>query len=229
MSSLALAAAPGLWRRRSTFALGALALGSAATTPAQEAPFRPVDQAIEQPEFFVFRARLQASVARHDAADLTSILDPHIKTTHGPGGEGVKAFLEMWQPQVADSPLWGELSLVLALGGSFATDGDTFEAPYVSSQWPDHLMPFEHAAVLGTSVRVRSQPGVSASVVTTLDFGTVPLDPSASMHSAWWPVRLNDGRSGYVQRRFLRRAVDYRAVFSKREGRWRLRAFIAGD
>jgi Bacterial SH3 domain len=211
------------------FALGALALTRPATAQPQRPSFHPVDQAIEQPDFFVFRARLQAGVAQHDVRALISALDPHIKNNHGPGEGGVKEFLETWRLQVADSPLWGELSLVLALGGNFATNGDTFEAPYVSSQWPDHLMPFEHAAVLGTSVRVRSQPSVSASIVTTLDFGTVELEPSGSVHGDWVAVRLGDGSSGYMQRRFLRKAIDYRAVFRKRDGRWWLAAFIAGD
>jgi hypothetical protein len=38
-----------------------------------------------------------------------------------------------------------------------------------------------------------------------------------------------DGRSGYIRQALFRGFDDYRAVFERRHGRWRMTAFVAGD
>jgi hypothetical protein len=42
-------------------------------------------------------------------------------------------------------------------------------------------------------------------------------------------VRLPSGVRGFVASQFVRRPIDYRAIFHKTNGQWRLSAFVAGD
>jgi hypothetical protein len=42
-------------------------------------------------------------------------------------------------------------------------------------------------------------------------------------------VRLPDGRAGFVDSRFVRSPIDYRAAFARIDGRWQMTLFLAGD
>lgn len=53
---------------------------------AQVGKLLPVDEAVRDPEFFAFRAQLQAAVARHDAEAVLAAVDPNIQTSFGSGG-----------------------------------------------------------------------------------------------------------------------------------------------
>jgi hypothetical protein len=46
---------------------------------------------------------------------------------------------------------------------------------------------------------------------------------------SWIEVRTPKGRSGYVSTEEVRSLLDYRLIFGRREGQWRITAFIAGD
>jgi hypothetical protein len=45
----------------------------------------------------------------------------------------------------------------------------------------------------------------------------------------WVHVQLGDGRTGYMWHAYVRRPIDYRALFNLIDGRWRMTAFVAGD
>jgi hypothetical protein len=65
------------------------------TSLGQRAPVLPVDEAPRDPEFFVFRARLQAAVAAHDTAEVMRVVSPGILTSLG--GDGVRdEFRQYW-------------------------------------------------------------------------------------------------------------------------------------
>ena len=65
---------------------------------AQVAKMYPVDEAAEDPEFFIFRSGLLAALQRRDVDFLYSILDPHILTSFG-GDGGVDEFTTRWKPE----------------------------------------------------------------------------------------------------------------------------------
>ncbi len=212
-------------------AITVLAVVVAAGTLAQAAATRrllPVDEAARQPDFFTFRAQLLTAVARHDAAALMAVVHPNIKCDFG-GGEGKAFFEEHWKPGAPGSEVWTELAAVLALGGTFDTP-DSFVAPYVFSRWPRGVDGFEHVAVVGDRVRIRTAPRQDAEPAAVSSFEILPLArPSGDTPEEWTAVALAGKRIGYVASRFVRSPIGYRAFFARADGRWQMLMFIAGD
>jgi hypothetical protein len=219
-------------RTRHAGALGCLAaavLSACLAASAQKAaPDRllPADDGLDQPDFFSFRARLQATIARRDVPALLAVIHPNIKNSFG-GDDGIQKFRENWKLPAPDSELWHELAAVLALGGRFRES--TFVAPYTFSDFPETLDAAEHVVVVGSEVRVRSAPRLDASVVGSSSFGILRIAQGALHDAGWTGVRINNGRTGYVAAALARSPLDYRAIFSRGPGGWRLVTFVAGD
>ena len=182
----------------------------------------PVDEAVTQPDFFTFRARLQAALARRDEAAVLAVVDPGIRTSFG-DDQGLDTFRsKLRDPK---STIWADLASAVALGGAFRSV-DSFEAPYVFAKWPD-VDSFECSAVIGDVVRVRVSAEPDSAVVTSASFDVVQVwsrDAAGRVR-----VRLWNGRTGFIASAFVRSPVDYRAIFQKVGGQWWLRAFVAGD
>lgn len=200
-------------------------LVSAHGAPAQR--LEPVDQAASVPDFFSFRARLQAAVARHDTAAVLEALSRDVKLSFG-GDDGVDAFKTQWRPDAPDSALWDTLATALALGGSFDAQG-RFAAPYVYSRWPAEVDVFSHVVAVGSGVRVRAAADEAAAVIGQLDFSIVALADPAGERPGWTAVKLPAGQVGHVRAQFVRSPIDFRLGFSKKSGRWQIDYFIAGD
>ncbi len=198
---------------------------------AQTATLLPVDQAASRPEFFSFRSRLQAALARHDVEQVMAVVHRNIKNSFG-GDDGVEGFRRIWKPTEPDSRLWSELATVLALGGTFGDNQRTFVAPYTFSRWPDGYDGFEHVVLVASDVRIRDAPRVDAPVVTSLSFAILPLARVGRDNprgEEWTAVRVGATKVGYVASQFARSPIDYRAMFSLQDGRWQLMLFLAGD
>ena len=197
----------------------------------QTAKLQPVDEAVKDPSFFAFRARLLKALAKKDTTYLISILDPQIRTDFG-GGGGVADFKKAWHLERPNSEIWSELTSVLALGGSF--DNGAFAAPYVYSKFPDELDSYEYQAVIDEGVRVRREPNTSSAVIRTLSFDVVKVIPEPATETTtakrqWLNVELSDGQKGFIAKEYVRSPIGYRAIFEKRNGKWVLTALVAGD
>jgi hypothetical protein len=188
---------------------------------------RPIDQAMSVPDFFTFRARLQAAIARRDAQTVLAALHKDVKLSFG-GDAGIEDFKKIWRPHESDTPLWETLSTLLSLGGEFAPD-NTFTAPYVFAHWPRDKDAFTHMAVVGSSVRVRSGPSATAPVIGSLDFAIVELTENPRVDQAWIQIKYEGHSTAYIDNKFLRSPIDYRINFAKLEGRWQVMFFLAGD
>ena len=204
-----------------------LILAHVAGAPAQSVRLlKPVDEAAKNPSFLVFRTRLKAIVAKRDAAALLETTHPDIKINFG-SGDGVAAFKEMWKPDEPGSELWEELGAVLRLGGTF--DGPTtFIAPYTFSRWPEDVEAFDFGAVIGSHVRIRSAPRLNAPILKTVSYAILELAPEAKPVKGWTAVKVDNGVA-YIDSRYIRGPVDYRAMFTYAEGRWLMNFFLAGD
>lgn len=192
-----------------------------------QARLLPVDQAATVPDFFSFRAQLQAAVARRDLKVILGAMSKDVKLSFG-GAEGVAEFAKLWKPESPDTKLWEVLAGVLALGGTFDLQG-AFTAPYIFTRWPQDKDAFSHMAAIGTGVRVRTAPSAVAPVIASLDFSVVEVAQDASEADSWVKVKIGTGRVGYVDRRYVRSPIDYRIKFEKQEGRWQAVCFLAGD
>jgi hypothetical protein len=189
-------------------------------------PVKPVDEAVTDPEFFLFRARVQAALAAHDTAEIMRILEPGILNSFG-GDGGRKEFREQWALATPEkSQLWNALGFVLALGGRFLEDS-VFYAPYLFDGVKGDG--FETLVVLGANVSVHAGPAPTFGVIDTVSFEEVTKWREKSTTQGWEPIRTSKGRTGWVPQRHLRSPIDYRAGFVRHEGRWWLRALVAGD
>lgn len=201
---------------------------SATTPPERQAEARPpsaegpklafVDEASNDPSFAEYRTQLLAAVRARDKDKLLSLSDPNIRTSFG--GDGGADDLE----KRLSEDFWNELETVLTLGGNFREG--MFWAPYVYSAWPESHDAFETFAVIADDVPLRESADTNAPVIATLSRNLVA---SRVGEGAWQKVTLADGRSGFVEAKFLRSPVDYRAGFSKGANGWRMTAFVAGD
>jgi hypothetical protein len=131
---------------------------------------------------------------------------------------------------VPATEVWGELGTVLALGGRFEGDS-TFVAPYTFTDSPDEVDPFEALIALGDAVPFRAAPDPDADVVATLSFGVVrrEWDRERTLPEGWTAVRLENGTLAYARSSSVRSPIDYRAIFMRGDGGWRMTVFIAGD
>lgn len=208
-------------------ALPALLLSAAMQSVLAQGDFKPVDQAASQPDFFAFRAQLQAAVARRDKEAVLALLHKDIKNSFG-GNGGVDEFKQVWELDKPGTPLWDALARVLSLGGSFIGDG-RFVAPYVFSRWPSGTDPYGFVAVIGSGVRVRTEASASAASTHSLSSEIVEELQTQAPTDGWVAVMLADGKTGFVDKRLVRSPLDYRAIFGKTAGRWQMTMFIAGD
>ena len=154
-----------------------------------------------------------------DKKAVLALSDPNIRTTFG--GDGNASELE----KVLTEDLWRELEEVLNLGGNFREG--MFWAPYVYSAWPESHDAFEELAVIADDVPLRASADATAPAIATLsrDLVTRVSQPEKE----WQKVTLSDGKSGFVETKFVRSPVDYRAGFLRGPNGWRMNAFVAGD
>ncbi len=45
----------------------------------------------------------------------------------------------------------------------------------------------------------------------------------------WLKVEILGGKKGFVNAKYVRSPIDYRAIFDKNNGKWKMTAFVAGD
>ncbi len=191
----------------------------------EQNPLPFLDEGPSDPDFLAFRSSLLDAVASRDAAYILSIVSDRIRNSFG-GDGGIDEFERVWQLDAQDSRFWTEFGTVLRLGGAFQGE-DGFLAPYTTATWPNNLDGFQHVAVIGTNVNVRSEPSLTAPVVSRMSYQTVRM-VMGWPPGEWLHVRLADG-TGYINVSYVRSPIGYRAFFERTDGRWVMTIFIAGD
>lgn len=176
-------------------------------------------------DFAAFRARLLDILARRDAPALLEHVDPQVDFSFGGVGPGRDAFAADWGlSEPHSSGLWTELGQALLLGCARVENGEV-AAPYLYGRFPEDVDPY----VGGVAV-----PGTMLYPAPAYEGEGAPLawhivTEGESNGSGWRRVTLADGRSGYVREEEVLSPIGYRAIFARRDGSWRLVAFIAGD
>jgi hypothetical protein len=206
------------------------------TTPAPPATetglkLRPADEASQDPSFLAFRERLLDAVKRKDRDFLLSVLLPTIRVSFG-DVNGVEGFKKHWKLDSPDSPVWDQLDKLLRMGGTFDTlSGERrFCAPYVYSAYP-HNGPdaFESLVVTAENVPLHEKADSSSPAVATLSYDIVRIADNYKHPANWRKVKTESGKTGWVEERFVRSQIDYRACFEKKAGDWKMVLLVAGD
>lgn len=208
-------------------------------TSGQERYVMPVDEAQKDASFYQFRTKLIAAAERRDMKYILGIIDPKIELSFG-GDAGIADFKRIWKIERKDSEFWTEFLRVIKNGGTFGDAGskqlNEFRAPYISQVFPTDLDEFEHHAIFGKNVNMRERPDPAAHIVATLSYNVVKVDFDGSVKApgdtevfAWLKCETLGGKKGFVKAEFVRSPIDYRAVFVKKRGKWKMTVFIAGD
>jgi len=189
----------------------------------------PVEQCAGDPEFDLVRAELGRAVEAKDIDGLLSLMSTDVRVTFG-GRFGRESFRHYWASNSSDSgELWRELRAALDLGCAAATDGKgvayrAMPSMFITGGELDGFTTW--VAMPGAGLRRRPAPG--AAVTMRLPAWTV-LEEVQHDGGSWLQVRTPKGRRGYVSTAEARSLIDYRIVFGRRDGRWRITAFVAGD
>ena len=192
----------------------------------------PRDEADES--FRQFRSGALAALAHRDTAFLYGMLAPEIRNTFG-DDDGIAGFRRVWKMDEPNSDVWMALIRVLSMGGQQATDSQ-FTAPYVYAFWPDSMDAFEHVAVTGDSVRVQDAPapdarilgGAHHSILKFREWRGLPMSGVAA-DTTWARIVLPNADTGWIRGASVYSPVSWRAMFVRRDGRWLMLLFVAGD
>lgn len=216
-----------------------LCLTAVHASPFSEAfpPFKKIDRAGEKPDFAAFRAKLLQVIGRRDAQALQSYLSPEIHYSFGVEKPGIAGFYSVWKPSERNSPLWTELADVLRNGGSFDKNGQ-FVAPSWYANWPAGRDESEWGVVSDSPVVVYAQPRESGKKLPSIGNCWVQISPNGDNQEdpkfvcIDLPKSMQNAfkvESAFVKSEKVHRLLGYRAIFAKRDGRWEMKSFIAGD
>lgn len=189
---------------------------------------RPVDEATSDPSLVTFRNELLAAVRRRDADAVVALADPKIRTSFGDDG-GAAAF----KRNLAQPGTWEDFEMLLTQGGKFVGEGPSrsFWAPYAFSALPDDQDAFMALVITEENVPLLESADKNARAIATLSYDIVQRTGDIGRDIGdWHNVKTADGHSGWVEARFVRSPVGYRAGFLKnKDGKWQVNALVAGD
>ncbi len=204
----------------------------------QERQVTPVDEAKNDASFLAFREKFIAAVKKKDVKFLLATLDRDVKGSFG-GDDGIQDFKKLWKlDRPNTSQLWNELLKVLNNGGTFSKESNAKEfcAPYSFTLFPADLDAFEHQMIFGNNVNLREKPDTKSPVVAQLSYNIVKVDydksikkPKSENDYNWLKIETLGGKKGFVSAEFVRSPIDFRACFEKKNGKWLMTFFLAGD
>jgi hypothetical protein len=237
-----------LMQRNISLFLGLALIGSQLLTvlPANAVPRRPIvvrNEIAQDPSFAQFAAKLQQAIRDRDAKYVTSVL-PQAGVSIGYGRPTSIADLKLSD---ARSDFWNILDYTMAHGcGRSAINNSPdwlcstvaadFQRQYPAPKNVDLLTYMTQSViVLGQNVNVRSQPNLNGRVIASLTNEVVRSNPNGNAvfsHNpqiGWVPVMLNDGKMGYVHRRYAYFVLGYALQIGQVNGQWKIVQVPAGE
>ncbi|MEM9715718.1 MAG: SH3 domain-containing protein [Pseudomonadota bacterium] len=210
---------------------------------AQIAQIIPVDEAEGIPDLRAFRDKMLQAVVERDVDTIVNMASDDIMLDFG-GGAGQDTLRQ----RLSDTALffygdedpadatkyreefWLGLESALRLGGVYDAEQQEFIAPhYFRADIGDvPYDPFFTYFVITENVAVRDRPNRYGKIIDRLDYELVARLEGGE-GTSYMRVQLDGDRSGWVHADLLRSVVDYRAVFSKDSGAWKMIVLIAGD
>ncbi len=198
------------------------------TVQAQVAQLEPVDESNLDTSFATFKARLMKAVSEKNEAEIIKMLSTDVGFSFGVNEEktAIEGFSLHYKLSDKKSAFWSDLQATLALGcvGNTAN----FSCPYLYANWPAEYDSTEHVVVIKKDVHVREKPFMKAKKLIPAGYGIFKLAPEQKSKD-WYAVTLKDMPVGHIRKSMVRSATDYRVIFQKIAGEWKIKYFIAGD
>lgn len=199
-------------------------------TPPQQAqgPYAPRDECLDEPGAGEFLANLRKAVEARDSDALIALSAEDVFLDFG-GGTGTELLRERLAAE--DGYLWDALSQILTLG--CASDGARITMPWYFAQ-DIPIDPYMGAIVMAQDVPLRASPVDDAEVVAQLSWDAVEAleglrDDERFLKVSWMDPGTEELVEGYIEADTLRSIIDYRIGASRRNNRWRITNFVAGD
>lgn len=206
-----------------------LCVGCAAFDLSRFGAVRPVDHSSSDADFRVFKNALGRAVQKKDTAFIYAHADPEILTCFGVECSGVEALKREWIT-CRTCDFWKESERILKLGCRRLTvESETqFACPYVFEGLPDSLDGLSWVVVTAKKVPVYSDTTRGAAII---GYSSYSILPNTGMPSRkWFRIDSVAGKTwGYLERKFVRSPIESRMIFAKRNGEWKMTAYVAGD
>ena len=175
-------------------------------------------------EFEAFYKEFTAAVRREDIKFIDGILDEGVMSSFG-GVPGPLYFYDYW----TFGDLWAKLNEIIALGGVYDQAKKSFVAPYLFKAGLED----EQFAVIGKNVPVYESKSTDAKVIAKLEYDVLGYHYSDAFHGKgpddFVSVATLSGKTGFIQKKYLRSPIDYRLCIEQKDGAWKLLWLIAGD
>lgn len=192
-------------------------------------PYAPRNECAAAPGASEFLADLRRAVEKRDAAALVANAAEDVKLDFG-GGAGVAEFRKRLEAE--DGSLWRSLDELMTLG--CASDGNaTLTLPWVFAQDTITIEGTEAMIVTGQNMPLLKAAGEGAPEIARISWDVVRFLPDMNGPQDFARVEWTDAESqkieGFIARKNLRSLIDYRLEAAKRNDRWRIVSFVAGD
>ena len=192
-----------------------------------EGPYAPRNECLDEPGAGEFLASLRKAVQARDTKLLAPLVAEDIRLDFG-GGAGRATLAERLAEN--EGALWEQLDEVLTLG--CASDGATLTMPWYFAQDIGSRDPYGAFVVTGEGIPVYASSR-SEETLQTLDWAMVDSVAYTEIveddGSGRREMQLDDGTRGFIDEQNLRALIGYRLLASRRNNRWRITSFVAGD
>lgn len=193
-----------------------------------EGPYAPRDECSDLAQGAVFLGELRNAVSRRDADALIVLAAEDVHLDFG-GGRGRELLRERLDDEFYR--LWEELDELLPLGCAASEDGGMTMPWYFAQEFPIATDGSTYDIVIGEDVPIFVGSGEGREQLAAVSWDKVELlvDAREGSFVRWTDPASGEVIEGMIDGRLLRGHYHYRLHAEKREGRWQIASFIAGD
>jgi len=184
-------------------------------------------------EFKLFSDSLVNAVNERDTAFIFNRVDPDVMNGLG-DRSGKDRFKELWYDSYTHLRL--EMIKALSLGGAFSEYGNRVYVPHHWVTFPDSLDAYYYAYPLTDFVKVYRNPVRADTAIAIIRQKWIKVfdwsegdEIGQQGHTAWIGVITANQDSAYVMADEVRSPLDYRFWFEKKDNKWTLMGWAAGD
>ena len=192
--------------------------------PLADGPFAPRDTCGDLEGADAFRQSLAEAVEARDVDGFLALAAEDIKLDFG-GGAGRAELKQRLTGK--DWKLWDEFDALLALGCAANKQGG-ITIPWYFEQHIDKVDPMAGMIVTGEKVPLLASPEDKGEPMQTISWDVVEI-ANLKPDDAYQQVKAVDGETGFVATDKLRSLIDYRLSAARRNGKWSVVSFVAGD